>query len=161
MSDFLEYKGFLGSVEFSKDDNCLVGLVQFVPHSLAYMGDSVAEITQMFEASVDDYLAHCKETGVEPDKPFRGTFNVRIAPEQHRAVAIAALKAGQTLNSWISDAVSAKLASTSANHQDHRLTVKPEATPARKAAGIYQSDVAALGPAPANRRAPRIKSISG
>jgi predicted HicB family RNase H-like nuclease len=38
------------------------------------------------------YLEICKEQGNEPEKAFKGTFNVRISPELHQRVAVAAAR---------------------------------------------------------------------
>lgn len=59
------------------------------------------EVEEEFHASVDDYLEWCREDGVEPEKPYSGRFNVRISPLFHSQVAIAAKKAGVSLNSFV------------------------------------------------------------
>ena len=49
--DYLEYKGYKGSVEYSREDNCLVGKVQGMGKDLiAYEGQTLDEIRQDFEA---------------------------------------------------------------------------------------------------------------
>ncbi len=45
----------------------------------------------------------CEENGVEPEKPFKGSFNVRVRPEVHRGLAIAAAKRGESLNKYVSE----------------------------------------------------------
>ena len=47
------------------------------------------------------YLAFCAKRGEEPEKPFTGKFVVRIPPDLHRKVYVAAKKSGASLNSWI------------------------------------------------------------
>jgi predicted HicB family RNase H-like nuclease len=37
-----------------------------------------------FHRAVDEYLALCEEKGEEPEKPFKGSFNIRISPELHK-----------------------------------------------------------------------------
>ena len=58
-----------------------------------------------FLEAVEDYLVTCTELGREPEKPFKGSFNVRIPPELHERVAIAAVKHGVSLNRFIADAL--------------------------------------------------------
>jgi len=62
---------------------------------------SFDEIEQSFKDSVDDYLAFCKERGEEPDRPFSGKFNLRIPPDLHAKLSIAAQLQGESLNHYI------------------------------------------------------------
>ena len=55
---FLKYKGYTGSVEYSEEDNCLYGKVQGMSkHAITYEGQTLDELKQDFEGSVEDYLA--------------------------------------------------------------------------------------------------------
>ncbi|CAA9310437.1 MAG: hypothetical protein AVDCRST_MAG89-1081 [uncultured Gemmatimonadetes bacterium] len=60
-------------------------------------------------ASVDDYLTFCAERGDEPDAPFTGKFLVRGTPDLHRAVALAAARAGKSMNAWVTNTLSSAL----------------------------------------------------
>ena len=45
--DYLEYKGYKGSVEYSREDNCLVGKVQGMGKDLiSYEGQTLDELRQ-------------------------------------------------------------------------------------------------------------------
>ena len=69
--DYLEYKGYKGIVEYSKEDNCLFGKVQGMSKALIlYEGDTLEELRKDFENGVDSYLEACKADGVEPAKPY-------------------------------------------------------------------------------------------
>ncbi|MBR0048552.1 MAG: type II toxin-antitoxin system HicB family antitoxin [Prevotella sp.] len=110
---YLKYKGYAGSVEYSEEDNCLFGKVQGMSKdSITYEGSTVAELTADFEGAIDDYLALCQDKGIEPRKPYSGVLNVRLTPEIHSGVAIAAQKAGITINSFIKNAVAQALGGT-------------------------------------------------
>lgn len=101
----LSYKGYIGSIEISIDDNCLFGTIKFVNDLIAYSGDTPSEIGKAFRDAVDGYLAACAESGMEPEKPFSGTFNVRIAPELHKAAAKQAALNGESLNEFVAEAI--------------------------------------------------------
>jgi predicted HicB family RNase H-like nuclease len=105
MSDVMEYKGYSGSVEYSVDNNVLFGKVLGIRGLISYEGDSVHSLRQDFEGTVDDYLELCAEDSVEPQKPFKGKFNVRVSPELHRSLAVYSLSHGQTLNSTVEEAI--------------------------------------------------------
>lgn len=65
MSDLLSYKNYNGTVEYSKEDNCLFGKVVGIKSLLSYEGDSVQELEQDFRNVIDEYLTDCKERNVE------------------------------------------------------------------------------------------------
>ena len=46
-------------------------------------------------------LTSCAARGVEPCKPYSGTFNVRVSPEIHSAIAAMAQQAGVTINAFV------------------------------------------------------------
>ena len=56
MKNLLEYKGYYGSVEYSREDALLYGKVLGINSLIPYEGESVAELQQDFEGAVDDYL---------------------------------------------------------------------------------------------------------
>ena len=62
--EYLKYKGYTGSVEYSEEDKCLYGKVQGMSKdSITYEGTTVGELTADFEGAIDDYLALCEEKG--------------------------------------------------------------------------------------------------
>jgi predicted HicB family RNase H-like nuclease len=107
VSDDLEYKGFQGSIEYSAEDRLFFGKVLFIDSLLMYHGASVDEIDHAFKEAVDNYLAHCERAGKSPNKPYSGSFNVRVGTELHRKAAQAARKSGVPLNVYVTQAISA------------------------------------------------------
>lgn len=105
MSNLLSYKNYNGTVEYSKEDSCLFGKVIGIKSLLSYEGDSVQELEQDFQNVIDEYLADCKERNVEPEQPYKGTFNVRISPELHRNIAVHAIEHGKSLNAAVEEAI--------------------------------------------------------
>lgn len=75
-----------------------------------FEGESVKELTNAFHEAVEDYLAYCKEEGIEPHKSYSGTLNIRISPETHSRIAILAKQAGISINAFIKSAVEKQLA---------------------------------------------------
>ena len=55
------------------------------------------------EAAVDDYLQMCSKTGREPERPLKGSFNVRIGPNLHQRVALNALSKGKSISKYITE----------------------------------------------------------
>ena len=101
------YKGYVGSIEVSEEDNCLFGKVLDLPNEVAitFEGATVAELRADFEGAVDDYLIYCEENGLKPQKSYSGTLNVRISPATHGRLAVLARNMGVSLNAFIRDAL--------------------------------------------------------
>lgn len=104
MNNLLDYKGYYGTVEFSSKDQILFGKVIDVNSLISYEGDSVVSLKQDFEQAVDDYLEMCKEQGLEPEKAYKGSFNVRVSPELHKNLALYSAANGKSLNSTVEEA---------------------------------------------------------
>ncbi len=109
MSDYFQHKGYVGSVEYSAEDDCLYGKVLFIRSLLTYQGNDVAELKQAFTEAVEDYFDDCRERGVKPEKPFKGSFNVRISPAFHRKAALRAATEGVSLNKLVERALEKEL----------------------------------------------------
>lgn len=111
----MNYRGYIGSIEVSEDDNCLYGKVLALPHDtmITYEGQTVSELREDFHGAVDDYLAMCQAEGIEPRKSYSGVLNVRISPETHSKVAILAKQAGISINAFIRNAVEKQIAALS------------------------------------------------
>ena len=110
MNNTIEYKGYIGSVEFSAADQVFFGKVQGIRSLISYEGTTAAELIEDFHGAVDDYLALCQEEGIEPEVAYKGSLNIRLKPELHRSAAIYAMSHNQSLNSFIESAIREKLA---------------------------------------------------
>ena len=99
----MEYKGYVGKVEFDAEAEIFHGEVLDTRDVITFQGRSVAELQTAFRESIDEYLAFCKQRGEEPNKPFSGQFVTRIPPELHRQVNLAASSSGKSLNAWVAE----------------------------------------------------------
>ncbi len=106
----LEHKGYLGSVEIDTEARCFHGKIEFIEDLVTFEANTYASLEREFKAAVNDYLATCQEACREPDRPFKGTFNVRVGAEMHKCAAIAARKDGKSLNEFVREAVALRLA---------------------------------------------------
>ena len=97
----MTYKDYAGSAEVSVEDGVLYGKLLGIRDLVTYEADTPAGLKAAFVESVDDYLADCAEEGREPDRPFKGTFNVRIGAALHRQVALEAFARHMSLNDLI------------------------------------------------------------
>ena len=81
MTDKLVYKDFIETVHFSTKDSVFCGIIEGKNDLVTFEAGTVADPKRAFEESVDDYKALCQEVGKDPLRSFKGSFNVRIAPD--------------------------------------------------------------------------------
>ena len=105
MNNLFEYKGYLGTIEFSDADDVFFGKVVGIRGLISYEGNNVKNLKEDFEESIDDYLEMCKEEGIEPQKPYIDNFNVQLSPELHKTLATYSALHGKSINSTIEEAV--------------------------------------------------------
>ena len=96
----MKYKGYSARIEYSDEDECLVGRVAGVRDIITFHGESVEEIRQAFVEAMDFYLETSAKRGNTPNKPYSGKLFLRVPPEVHAAVAVAAQTSGKSLNQW-------------------------------------------------------------
>ena len=105
MSDMLEYRGYLGSVRYSDEDEVLHGRLEFIHDLVTYEGRDVASLKHAFREAVDDYVSLCEDDGRKPDIPLEGSFNVRPGRELHRRAMLYARREGMSLNAVVTSAL--------------------------------------------------------
>lgn len=119
MKNMMEYKGYFGSVEYSDDDKVFHGQISFIRGLVTYEADGVKDLRSAFEESVDDYLEFCKDEGKDPEKPFRGSFNIRVGEKLHRSASIFAQDHEMNLNHLMTEALTEYLKNHSGNFTQH------------------------------------------
>lgn len=112
----IDYKGYIGHIEFDDDANIFHGEVINTRDVITFQGKSIDGLREALKGSVEAYLQFCKKRGKEPDKPFSGKFIVRLTPEQHRKIFIAAKQTGQSLNKWVAHVLEEVAEQTVASH---------------------------------------------
>ncbi len=105
----LKYKGYTGTIEYSKEDELLYGQVVGIKSILSYEGSTGTELEADFKGVIDEYLNDCKESNIKPEKPFKGSFNVRIPADLHRNAALKAMELNTSLNGFVSESIRASL----------------------------------------------------
>lgn len=110
MANEMKYRGYIGSIEASPEDNILYGKLLYLQALVNYEGETVAELQAAFHDAVDDYLGECEAQGIKPEKPCKGTFNVRVGHAMHLAAAEAASREHKSLNDLVRTALESYLA---------------------------------------------------
>lgn len=105
MNNTIEYKNYVGSVEFSEKDCVFFGKVLGIHSLISYEGSNAKELIDDFHNAVDTYLEECRLAGKSPEKSYKGSFNVRVSPELHKNAALYALSHNISLNTFVEESI--------------------------------------------------------
>ena len=114
MKNIISYKDYTGTVNFSEENMVFYGKVVGITDSISFEGDTVESLVEDFHDAVDEYLEFCRENGKEPQQQYKGSFNVRIAPELHRKASLDAMAKHMSLNSYVEEAIKMRVANDAA-----------------------------------------------
>jgi predicted HicB family RNase H-like nuclease len=103
----LTYKDYYTTVAFDVEQGYLYGKIEGIVDLVTFEADDPGKVKEAFREAVDDYLAFCADVGKEPDRAYKGKFNVRIDPDLHRAADRCAAEQGKSLNQFVEDAIQA------------------------------------------------------
>lgn len=99
----MTHRGYAARIEFSDSDDCFVGHIAGINDVVGFHGASVEDLRAAFREAVDDYLDACQKIDRSPQKPYSGKIMLRISPEIHSALAVAAEVSGKSINQWTAD----------------------------------------------------------
>lgn len=105
MNDILEYKSYFATVRFNAEDEVFHGKIIGINDLISFEGTTVKELKIAFQDAVDDYLETCQLIGKNPEKTYKGSFNVRISSELHREAAHYASIKNISLNDLVKQAI--------------------------------------------------------
>lgn len=109
MNNILKYKDYRATINYSAEDNVLFGKIEGINALVTFEAESVDELQSAFQEAVEDYLIYCKDHGIEPEKEYKGSFNVRISPELHKLISIEAEHEQISLNKYVENALKQSL----------------------------------------------------
>lgn len=72
MNNTMSYEGYLSRIEFDPRDEIFVGKVLGVVDNITFHGATVSDLTNDFHNTFNHYLADCRSTGRQPEKPASG-----------------------------------------------------------------------------------------
>ena len=98
MKNILRYREYVGSIEINEHEGFLYGRVLGIQEKITYRAERADDLVKLFRMEIDAYLDRCVQENTAPEIPYKGSFNVRISPALHRALAIHAVQTGLNLN---------------------------------------------------------------
>ena len=103
----MTHEGYIATLEIDEETGVISGLVSNVSATLHFQGATVPEVRAAFVDTIEDYKDWCASEGRAPEKPYSGTLSLRLPPELHRKVAVAAAVAGKSVNGFIAETLAA------------------------------------------------------
>lgn len=97
--------GYQARIEYDAELDLFRGEILGLNGGADFYGANPDELRQEFRQSLDTYLEVCREKGIEPRRHFSGRFNLRISPQLHEQLAIAAEARGKSLNALAREAI--------------------------------------------------------
>ena len=99
----MTHDGYLATIELDEEAGLFHGEVINTRDVLTFQGRTPEELKTAFAETIADYIDWCRERGKSPERPFSGTFSVRVKPEVHRRAAAAAAREGKSLNGLVAE----------------------------------------------------------
>lgn len=99
----MTYKGYGARVEYDAQDRIFAGRLAGIEDIVTFHGTTVDELELAFHEAVDHYLETSVRLGRNPQKPYSGNLMLRVPPDVHAKVAVAAELAGKSINQWAAD----------------------------------------------------------
>ena len=101
---------YQAKIEYDPETDLFRGEILGLTGGADFYGKNPKELRAEFRKSLEVFLAVCKEKGIEPRRSFSGKFNLRIPPELHEKLAIAAQAEGKSINALAQEALRSRVA---------------------------------------------------
>lgn len=102
--------GYTAKIEYDEELDLFRGEILGLNGGADFYGKNPKELRAEFKKSLQVFLAVCTEKGIEPRRSFSGKFNLRIPPELHEQLAIAAQAEGKSINLLAQEALRMRVA---------------------------------------------------
>ena len=102
--------GYSARIEYDAEIDMFRGEILGLSGGADFYGKTPKELRAEFRRSLAVFLEVCKEKGIEPRRSYSGKFNLRIPPELHERLAIAAQAEGKSINAVAQEALERRVA---------------------------------------------------
>ncbi len=99
----MKYKGYIAQIEYSEEDDEFFGtIVNISKDHISFGGSTVKQLKKHMLDAIEGHIKHCKQLGLEPEKPYSGRITFRTTPQEHALFVEAAFRSGnRSLNEWM------------------------------------------------------------
>ena len=102
---------YQAKIEYDPELDLFRGEILGLSGGADFYGKNLKELRTEFKKSLQVFLKVCSEKGIEPRRHYSGKFNVRISPELHEKLVIAAQAQGKSINALVQEALQERVAS--------------------------------------------------
>jgi predicted HicB family RNase H-like nuclease len=102
--------GYNARIDYDPEIDMFRGEILGLTGGADFYGKTPKELRSEFKKSLAVFLAVCTEKGIEPRRNYSGKFNLRISPELHERLAIAAQVEGKSINTLAQEALAQRVA---------------------------------------------------
>ena len=102
--------GYSAKIEYDAELDLFRAEILGLNGGADFYGKNPKELRAEFKKSLQVFLDVCKEKAIEPRRNYSGKFNLRIPPELHERLAIAAQAEGKSINSFAQEALQKRVA---------------------------------------------------
>ena len=110
MKNIMRYKDYYATINYEDATSTFYGQIEDIDDLVSFESDTVQGLKSEFKNAIEEYLEVCKEHGKEPNKPYKGSFNVRVGPELHKRAVMMARINNMSLNQFVESAIKEKVA---------------------------------------------------
>ena len=107
----MTFDDYSAKIEYDPELDLFRGEILGLSGGADFYGKNPKELRAEFKRSLQVFLEVCREKGIEPRRHFSGKFNLRISPELHEKLAIAAQAQGKSINALAQEALQERVAS--------------------------------------------------
>lgn len=101
--------GYNAKIDYDSEIDMFRGEILGLTGGADFYGKTPKELRAEFRKSLATFLEVCKEKGIEPRRNYSGKFNLRIPPELHERIAIAAQAEGKSINTLAQEALAQRV----------------------------------------------------
>jgi len=104
--------GYNATIEYDPELDMFRGEILGLTRRADFYGKIPKEFKAEFKKSLTVFLEVCKakKRGIDPRRNYSGKFNLRIPPELHERLAIAAQAEGKSINTLAQEALAQRVA---------------------------------------------------
>ena len=103
--------GYQAKIEYDEDLDLFRGEILGLNGGADFYGKNSKELRAEFKKSLAVYLEVCQEKGIKPRRNFSGRVNLRISPDLHEKLTVAAQAEGKSINTLAQEALQHRVAS--------------------------------------------------
>src|SRR5450755_3000842 len=108
--NLMSIDGYRAKIDYDPELDLFRGEILGLNGGADFYGKNPKELRAEFKKSLAVFLQVCEEKGLEPRRHFTGKFNLRITPELHEKLAIAAQAEGKSINTVAQEALLERVA---------------------------------------------------